>query len=154
MTILLTLAATSANRYSAHMRWDRIALLASIAVGATASSIFSAEQTWAGEYADKKFLNGQAVFQMSIQQSGNAIQVAFDAAYVDAHGAAPEGDGRAEITGANTLEFKWEDSFKNSGTGTIKRTTDGVIVSMKPTRVVDPRCLAFYGQRMPLKRMK
>lgn len=136
------------------MRWDRTALLVSIAVGATASTMFSAEPTWAGEYADKKFLNGQAVFQMSIQQSGNAIQVAFDAAYVDAHGAAPEGDGGAKITGANALEFKWEDSFKNSGSGTIKRTADGVIVSMKPTRVVDSRCLAFYGQNMLLKRMK
>jgi hypothetical protein len=136
------------------MRWDRVALFALIVLGATASTTFSAESNWAGEYADKKFLNGQAVFQMSIQQSGNAIQVAFDAAYVDAHGAAPEGDGRAKITGANTLEFKWEDSFKNSGTATIKRTADGVIVSMKPTRVVDPRCLAFYGQNMHLKRVK
>ena len=129
-------------------------MLVSITLGATASTMFSAELTWAGEYADKKFLNGQAVFQLSIQQSGNAIQVAFDAAYVDAHGAAPEGDGRANITGANTLEFKWEDSFKNSGTGTIKRTTDGIILSMKPTRVADPRCLVFYGQNIRLKRMK
>ena len=91
---------------------------------------------------------------MSIQQSGNSIQVAFDAAYVDAHGAAPEGDGHAKITGANALEFKWEDSFKNSGTATIKRTADGVIVSMNPTRVVDSRCLVFYGQNIRLKRMK
>jgi hypothetical protein len=116
--------------------------------------MFSAEPNWAGEYADKKFLNGQAVFQMSIQQSGNAIQVAFDAAYNDAHGAAPDGDGQAKITGANTLEFKWEDSFKNSGTGTIKRTADGVVVSMKATRVIDSRCLVFYGQNMRLKRVK
>ncbi len=136
------------------MKWDRTALLASIALVATASAMFSAEPTWAGEYADKKFLNGQAVFQMSIQQSGNAIQVAFDAAYVDAHGAAPEGDGRANITGANTLEFKWEDSFKNSGTGTIARAGKDIVVSMKTTRVVDSRCLAFYGQNMRLKRVK
>ena len=136
------------------MRWNGVALLASIVLGATASTMFSAEPNWAGEYADKKFLNGQAVFQMSIQQSGNAIQVAFDAAYNDAHGAAPDGDGQAKITGANTLEFKWEDSFKNSGTGTIKRTADGVIVSMKATRVVDSRCLVFYGQNMRLKRVK
>ena len=125
------------------MTWDRRTLLASIVLGATAATMFSAEPNWAGEYADKKFLNSQAVFQMSIQQSGNSIQVAFDAAYVDAHGAAPEGDGHAKITGANALEFKWEDSFKNSGTGTIKRTADGVIVSMNPTRVVDSRCLVF-----------
>ena len=136
------------------MTWDRRTLLASIVLGATASTMFSAEPNWAGEYADKKFLNSQAVFQMSIQQSGNSIQVAFDAAYVDAHGAAPEGDGHAKITGANALEFKWEDSFKNSGTGTIKRTADGVIVSMNPTRVVDSRCLVFYGQNIRLERVK
>ena len=136
------------------MRWDRTALLALIALGVTASTVFSAEPTWAGEYADKKFLNGQAVFQMSIQQSGNAIQVAFDAAYIDAHGAAPEGDGRANITGANILEFKWEDSFKNSGTGTLVRSGKDIIVSMKTTHVVDSRCLAFYGENMRLKRVK
>ena len=136
------------------MTWDRLTLLASIVLGATAATMFSAEPNWAGEYADKKFLNSQAVFQMSIQQSGNSIQVAFDAAYVDAHGAAPEGDGHAKITGANALEFKWEDSFKNSGTATIKRTADGVIVSMNPTRVVDSRCLVFYGQNIRLERVK
>ncbi len=91
---------------------------------------------------------------MSIKQSGNAIQVAFDAAYVDAHGAAPDGEGQAKISGKNMLEFKWEDSFNNSGTGTIKRTADGIIVSMKTTQVVDSRCLAFYGQNMRLKRVK
>jgi hypothetical protein len=121
---------------------------------AIASSGFAAEPNWTGEYADKNFLNGQAAFQLSIEQSGNDIRVLFDAAYVDAHGAAPDGEGPARITGKNTLEFKWEDSFNNSGTGTIKRTSDGVIVSMKTTRVVDERCLAFYGQNMRLKRAK
>ena len=136
------------------MRCDAVAVLASIVLGATASTMFSAEPNWAGEYADKKFLNGQAVFQLSIEQSGNAVQVAFDAAYNDAHGAAPDGDGQAKITGKDSLEFKWEDSFKNSGTGTIKRTADGVIVTMKTKRVADPRCLVFYEQNMRLKRMK
>ena len=152
---MLTLfAASSPNCYSAGMKRGGIAFFVSTVLIATASSLLAAEPNWAGEYADKKFLNGQAVFQMSIEQSGNAIQIAFDAAYEDAHGAAPEGDGPAKIAGANALEFKWEDSFKNSGTGTIKRTTDGVIVTMKTTQVVDPRCLVFYGQNMRLKRVK
>jgi hypothetical protein len=73
------------------------ALLVSILLGATAPKIFSAESNWVGEYADKKFLNSQAVFQMSIQESGTAIQVSFDAAYNDAHGAAPDGEGPARI---------------------------------------------------------
>ena len=109
-------------------------------------------QTWAGQYNDKKFLGGKGVFQLSIEQSGSAMQVSFDAAWVDGHGAAPEAEGPAKISG-NTLSFKFEDTFKNSGTGTIKRAGDEIIVSLNPTHVVDPRCLAFYGKNMRLKRV-
>lgn len=136
------------------MRWSGVALVIAIILSATVSNAPSAEPNWAGEYSDDNFLNGQAAFQMSIEQSGGAIQVSFDAAYADAHGAAPDGQGAARITGKNTLEFKWEDSFKNSGTGRIVRTGDGIKVSMKTTRVADPRCLAFYGENMRLKRVK
>jgi hypothetical protein len=136
------------------MKWKRVALLLSIVLGVTALTMFSAEPNWAGEYADKKFLNGQAVFQLSIEQSGNAVQISFDAAYNDAHGAAPDGQGPAKIAGNGTLEFKWEDSFKNSGSGRITRAGEDITVSMKTTRVVDSRCLVFYGQKMRLKRMK
>jgi hypothetical protein len=130
------------------------ALFICIILGATASRIMPAEPNWAGDYANKNFLNGQAVFEMSIQQSGDAIQISFDAAYNDAHGAAPDGEGQAEIAGKNTLQFNWEDSFKNSGTGTITLAGKGIVVSMKTTRVVDSRCLALYGQKMRLKRVK
>jgi hypothetical protein len=108
--------------------------------------------SWVGEYRAEKFLSGRAVFQLGIEQSGSSMQVTFDGAYTDAHGAAPEGQGPAKISG-NTLQFKFEDSFNNSGTGTITRTADGIIVSMKTTHVKDPRCLAFYGQNMHLKRV-
>jgi hypothetical protein len=82
-------------------------------------SAFAAETTsWAGQYADDKFLNGRAVFQLSIKQSGDAIEVSFDAAWKDGHGAAPDAEGSAKVSG-NTLAFKFEDSFENSGTGTI-----------------------------------
>jgi hypothetical protein len=118
------------------------------------SSAFAAEPpSWAGEYSDKKFLNGRAVFQLSIEQSGGRMQVSFDAAWNDGHGAAPEAEGPAKISG-NTLTFKFEDSFKNSGTGTITRAGDDIIVSLNPTRVADSRCLAFYGKNMRLKRVK
>ena len=136
------------------MRWSGVSFSILIVLSATASSIHSAEPQWAGKYADENFLNGQAVFQMSVDQSGNAIQVSFDAAYSDAHGAAPDGQGLAKITGKNMLEFTWEDSFNNSGTGTIIRAGDGIKVSMKTTRVVDSRCLVFYGQNVRLKRVK
>jgi hypothetical protein len=105
---------------------------------------------WAGEYTDKKFLSGRAVFQLSIEQSGS---VRFDAAWNDGHAAAPEAEGPGKISGS-TLTFKWEDSFKNSGTGTITRSGDDVIVTLNPTHVADPRCLAFYGKNMRLKRAK
>ena len=66
----------------------------------------------------------------------------------------PDGEGQARITGKNTLAFKWEDSFKNSGTGTIRGAGRDIVVSMKTTRVVDSRCLVFYGENMRLKRVK
>src|SRR6266404_2606465 len=75
-------------------------------------------ENWAGQYTDKKFLGSRAVFQLSIEQSGSATQVSFDAAWADGHGAAPEAEGPASVSG-NTLTFKFEDIFKNSGTGTI-----------------------------------
>ena len=64
--------------YSALMRLIGAAFFISVMLSAMASTP-SPEPNWAGEYADKKFLNGQAVVQMSITQSGNAIQIAFDA---------------------------------------------------------------------------
>jgi hypothetical protein len=136
------------------MMLSGVVFFISIILSATASNTPSAESNWAGEYADKNFLKGQAVFRLSVEQSGNAIQISFDAAYNDAHGAAPDGEGPAKITGKNTLQFNWKDSFKNSGTGTILRAGEDVIVSMKTKKVADSRCLAFYGQKMRLKHVK
>jgi hypothetical protein len=106
---------------------------------------------WAGQYSDKKFRGGRAVFQLTIEQSGSKMQVSFDAAWVDAHGAAPEAEGPATVSG-NTLTFKFKDTFDNSGTGTITRAGNDIIVSINPTHVVEPRCLAFYGKNMRLTR--
>jgi hypothetical protein len=136
------------------MSRSSVGLFISVVLIAAAFETLSAEPNWTGEYADKNFLNGQAVFEMSITQSGNAVQVSFDAAYADAHGAAPDGDGQAKITGKNKLAFNWEDSFHNLGTGTITRAGNGIVVSMKTTHVEEPRCLVFYGQNMRLKRVK
>ena len=108
---------------------------------------------WVGQYRDDKFLGDRAVFQLSIEQSGNAIQVSFDAAWDDAHGAAPEAQGPATVSG-NKLTFKFEDSFGNSGTGTMIRAGNDLLVTISPTHVADSRCLAFYGKNMRLKRVK
>jgi hypothetical protein len=136
------------------MKWSGVALLISIVFGGSALNSLWADVNWAGEYADKNFLKAQAVFEMSITQSGDTIQIAFDAAYNDAHGAAPDAEGQGRMTGKNTLGFKWEDSFRNSGTGTITHAGDGIVVSMKTTHIVGPRCLVFYGENMRLKRVK
>ena len=109
---------------------------------------------FAGEYADKKFLNGQSVFQLSLEQSGNTVSVFFSAGYNDGHGAAPEADGKGKVTAKGTVEFTWEDGFKNAGTGVIAHSGDGLNLSIKTTRVADSRCLAFYQQNIHLPRVK
>jgi hypothetical protein len=107
---------------------------------------------WAGQYRDEKFLGGRAVFQLSIEQSGNKMQVSFDAAWADGHGAAPEAEGPATVSG-NTLTFTFKDTFENSGTGTIRHAGKDILVSLNPTHVVEPRCLALYGKNIRLKRV-
>ena len=133
--------------------WPFSLLVSAILVFQSSSAFAAEPASWVGEYSDKKFLNGRAVFQLSIENSGGAMQVAFDAAWNDGHGAAPEAEGPAKVSG-NTLTFKFEDSFKNSGKGTITRAGSDIIVSLNPTHVVEPRCLAFYGKNTRLKRVK
>src|SRR5436305_14504706 len=76
-----------------------------------------------GEFVDKKFLNGQGVFEFSVHQSGNALEIAFDAAYSDGHGATPDATGAGEVNG-NTAQSTWKDSYRNTGTGTISLAGD------------------------------
>jgi hypothetical protein len=113
-------------------------------------TLLAKEKGWSGNYTDNKYLNGQAVFQLNILQEGDSISVDFDAAYKDGHGCAPEASGPAKVADNNTLKFTFSDSFNNSGTGTIKRVADGVILSVETTRVADPRCVVFYKTKIPL----
>ena len=99
---------------------------------------------FAGEYADKKFLNGQAVFQLSLEQSGNAVDIFFAAGYNDGHGTAPETTCKGKVTAKGAVEFKFVDSDGNSGTGTITRAGNDVVISIKATMVRDKRALVFY----------
>ena len=118
------------------------------------ASIAAGPPNFAGEYADKNFLNGQGVFELSLEQNGSNVTIFFSAGYNDGHGAAPEADGTGKVTSKGTIEFTFEDSFKNAGTGTISHSGDGVTLSLKTSRVVDPRCLVFYKQNMRLPRVK
>ncbi len=116
------------------------------------AAIAAGTSNFAGEYADKSFLGGQAVFQMSLEQSGNFVKVWFSTGYNDGHGAAPEAGGSGKVTGNGTVEFKFDDTSKNMGTGTITRAGDDIIVSLKTTRVADSRCQELYRQNIRLKR--
>src|SRR5437762_13848714 len=91
-----------------------------------------------GEFVDKKFLNGQGVFEFSVHQSGDALDIAFDAAYSDGHGATPDATGAGKVTGS-TAQFTWKHSHGNSGTGTISLATYDIAVSMKAVRLAVPR---------------
>src|SRR5438552_1149316 len=105
-----------------------------------------------GEFVDKKFLNGQGVFEFSVHLNGSALEIGFDAAYSDGHGATPDATGAGKVNG-NAAQFTWKDSFGNTGTGTISLAGDDIVVSMKAVHVADSRCLAFYRENMKLKRI-
>jgi len=118
-----------------------------------ASAIAAQPTNFAGEYVDRNFLNGQATFQMSLEQNGNALSVWFSAGYNDGHSIQPVADGSGKITGKGTVEFTFKDSSNNAGTGTIARAGDDIIVSLKTTRVADSRCVELYRQNMRLKKV-
>jgi hypothetical protein len=119
----------------------------------TAWPVAAADPTdWTGEF--KTSVHGGGVFELSLEQQGDAIQLSFNAAYSDGHGAAPDGSGTGKINPKGTVEFTFEDSFGNTGTGIINRAGKDIIVSMKMANVAEPRCLPFYGENMRLKRVK
>lgn len=72
---------------------------------ALATALPAKETNWSGNYTDKKYPNGQAVFQLNILEEKGAISVDFDAAYNDGHGCAPQASGPAQIVDKNTLRF-------------------------------------------------
>lgn len=116
---------------------------------------FAASTTdFTGEYADRNYLGGQAAFQMSLEQAGNAVSIWFSSGYNDGHSIQPVADGNGKVSGKGTVEFTFKDSNGNAGTGTITRSGDDIIVSLKTTRVADQRCLELYRQNIRLKRQK
>lgn len=124
-----------------------------LAIAVVITAIAADPANFTGEFADKKFLNGQAVFQMSLEQNGNTVTVWFSAGYSDGHGAAPEANGTGNVAGKGSIEFTFQDSYKNAGAGTIARAGEGVVVSIKTTRVADSTCLEFYKQNVRLRRV-
>jgi hypothetical protein len=115
---------------------------------------FAAENSWAGEYSDKKFLNGSAVFQLTIEQAGSKIQVSFDAANNDGSGCAPEAEGMATASGKDKLQFSFRDNQGNAGNGTITRSGDQLVVSLKATKMAKQDCTKFYRDNIRVLRAK
>ncbi|HEX4667152.1 MAG TPA: hypothetical protein VH207_11170 [Chthoniobacterales bacterium] len=115
-----------------------------------AGSSLAAGESWTGSYTDKKFLNGQAVFQLNVVQEAETISVDFNGVYNDGHGCAPHGNGPAKVVDQNTLKFTFTDSAGDSGTGTIKRDASGVLLSIKPGRIADRHCTVFYRENIRL----
>lgn len=113
----------------------------------------AATENFAGEYADKKFMNGQAVLQLSLEQTGNNVTIFFSGGRNDGQGAAPEINATGTVS-SGKVQFKFQDEMNNAGTGTITKSGEDVLVTIKPTKVVDSRCMPFYGQNMRLKRLK
>jgi hypothetical protein len=134
------------------IQFPRALTAAIVLAGLSLTTQAADSSSWIGQYRDDKFLGDRAVFQLSIEQFGGTIQVSFDAAWDDAHGAAPEAQGPATVSG-NKLTFKFEDSFGNSGTGTMTRSGNDVLVTINPIHVAEARCLAFYGKNMRLSRV-
>jgi hypothetical protein len=128
---------------------------AGVSIAALLASAIAAEApSFAGEYADRKFLNGRAVFQMSLEQSGSAVSVWFSTGYNDGHGCSVDAQGTGKTTGKGAVEFTFRDSSSNAGTGTITRVGEDLAVALKVTRAADARCLEFYRQTIRLKRTK
>ena len=138
-----------ARSYNASMKNRSLILRVALAI----VSIAAGPANFAGEYADRNFLSGQATFQMSLEQSGSVVTVWFSAGYNDGHGLLPVADGNGKITSKGTAEFTFKDSARNAGTGTITRAGDDIIVSLKTTRVADSRCVELYRQNMRLKKV-
>jgi FlaG/FlaF family flagellin (archaellin) len=128
-----------------------VSVIFTILVIAISPALAAAPAGFTGEWADKNYLKGKGVFQLSLEQKGSDVSVFLSAGRSDGSGAAPDADGKGKVTAKGTVEFTWEDSFKNSGTGTIKRAGNDVVVSLKPTHVIDSRCLEFYGDNIRLK---
>lgn len=95
-------------------------LLAALMLCLALAASSAGESNWSGNYTEKKFLNGQAVFQLNILQEGDAISVDFDAAYNDGHGCAPEANGPAGHQSASMKASREKSSRESS----CSRSTD------------------------------
>src|SRR5260370_29568466 len=98
-----------ARSYNASMKNRSLILLVALAT----VSIAAGPPNFAGEYADRNFLNAQATFEMSFEQTGHALSVWFSPGYNDDHGLQPVADGNGKRTANGTVEFTLKESANN-----------------------------------------
>src|SRR5882724_525631 len=115
-----------ARSYNASMKNRSLILLVALAI----VSIAAGPPNFAGEYADRNFLSGQATFQMSLEQSGSVVTVWFSAGYNDGHGLQPVADGNGKITSKGTPESSSKDSPRNAGKGPLRGAGNDIIVAL------------------------
>ena len=121
--------------------------LASLAAVPSPAGNFTGHYELADPKADQSF-------SMDLEQKGTKAEFSFSAAMADGSGAAPDGDGKGEINPAGVLVFTFSDSFGNEGKGTLQAAKDGYALKMDPTKVLEPRCLRYYGDLLLRKTAK
>jgi hypothetical protein len=128
----------------------RLLVLALLAITATAvRAADPAAESLTGHYELAKKSN--ALLSFDVLQKGRSATTSFSAAHADGSGAAPDGDGEGALNSRGELEFKWTDTFDNAGTGTLRHDGKLYHLTLKTTKVADPRATVFYGE-ITLKR--
>ena len=127
----------------------RFLVLALLAITVVARAADPAADSLTGHYELAKKSNSPLSFD--VQQKGKSATVSFSAAHTDGSGAAPDGDGEGTLNAKGELKFKWTDTFDNAGAGTFRRDGKLYHLSLKPTKVAEPRAVVFYGE-ITLKR--
>jgi len=127
----------------------RLLALAFLAVAFAAHAADPTADSLTGHYELTK--KGKSSLTFDVLQKGKSATTSFSAANVDGSGAAPDGDGEGTLNAKGELEFKWTDTFDNAGTGTFRRDGKVYHLSLKPTKVNEPRAMVFYGD-LTLKR--
>lgn len=89
--------------------------------------------------------DSKSVFILYVRQAGANADVEFSASKADGSGAAPDGTGTGRLNDKGELEFTFEDSFGNKGTGTLKKTGGSLQLNLKATTVNEARAVKLYG---------
>ena len=87
----------------------------------------------------------KSAFSFDVLQKGKSATTSFSAGRVDGGGAAPDGDGQGQLNDKGELKFTWTDTFDNAGTAIFRQEGKVYHLTLKPTKVADPRAVALYG---------